>query len=162
MRVMNSIETFFIESRDSATSKGEGVHEKRSFQLGKIPPKGGTTNFSSLALADPHHWRDCAAPPAGRLAAGVGSGVASSRRDAGRMGSARLAQQARFAAPQYERVLGRAVVATKKIGGRNVSRLALWRTDADEESGPDACDHAPVGARHRRQYGRLHGAQWAD
>src|SRR5215831_4189342 len=95
---------------------GESVHEKRSFRLGKLPPKGGTTNFSFLALADSYDRRDRAAPLARRLAAGVGGRVATSRRVIGPMGSARLAQQARSVAAQYERVLGRAVATTKKIG----------------------------------------------
>src|SRR5215510_15496580 len=112
---------------------GEDVHEKRSFRLGNLPPKGGTTNFSFLALADPRCRRDRSAPFARRLAAGVGSGVAPSRRVIGRMGSAQLARQARSAAAQYERILGRALATTEKIGGRNVSRSAVWFTNVAQK-----------------------------
>src|SRR5262247_635421 len=73
---------------------GEGVHEKRSFRLGKIPPKGGTTNFSILALA-----------------------------------------------------------TTEKIGGRDVSRLALWRADAAQTQRVHDGRRAFTGAGRRRKYG---------
>src|SRR5262245_16181299 len=103
--------------------RGEGVNEKRSFRLGNLPPKGGTTNFSFLALADPRYRRDRAAPPTRRLAAGVGGRVALSRKAVGRMGQTRLAQQTRFALAQPGRVCGCALAATEKTGGRNVSGL---------------------------------------
>src|SRR5262245_26501982 len=131
---------------------GEGVHEKRSFRLGKIPPKGGTTNFSFLALADPRNRRDRSAPLARRLAAGVGSGVAPSRRVIGRMGSAQLARQARSAVAQYERVLGRSVATTEKIGGRNVSRLTFWRADVAQEQRLHRCRSVVACARYRGEY----------
>src|SRR5262245_51232958 len=73
--------------------RGEGGREKRSFRFGKIPPKGGTTNFSFLALADRIDRSDRTAPLARRLASGVGSGVAVSRAIVGRMGPTRLAEQ---------------------------------------------------------------------
>src|SRR5215470_3730021 len=69
------------------------------------------------------------------------------------MGSARLAYQARSVAAQYERILGRAVATTEKIGGRNVSRLALWRADAAQEQGIHDGRRAFTGAWHRRKYG---------
>src|SRR5262245_10083966 len=109
--------------------------EKRSFQLGALPPEGGTTNFSCLVLCDSDDRRDRPPPLARGLAAGVGGRAVSSRRVIGPMGSARLAQQARSAVAQYERVLGRAVVTTEKIGGRNVSRLAIRIANIAEESG---------------------------
>src|SRR5262245_18512008 len=69
------------------------------------------------------------------------------------MGSAPLAQQARSAAAQRERILGRALATTKKIGGRDVSRLAIWRTDAAQEQGIHDGRRAFTGAGHRREYG---------
>src|SRR5215475_11989855 len=131
---------------------GEGFHEKRSFRLGKIPPKGGTTNFTILALADSRNRRDRTAPLARRLAAGVGSGVAPSRRVIGRMGSARLIAQARSAAAQYERILGRALATTEKIGGRNVSRSADWFTNVAQEQRLHGCRSVIARARHRGEY----------
>src|SRR5262245_31227997 len=68
------------------------------------------------------------------------------------MGSTRLAPQARFAAAQYERVLGRAVVATEKIGGRDVSRHSLWHTNDAQSAGLHGGGHAGVGVGNRREY----------
>src|SRR5262245_3392595 len=110
--------------------RDEGGLEKRSFRLGKIPPKGGTTNFSFLALADPRRRRDRAAPPARRLAAGVGSRVAVSRDVDHSMGQARSARQTCSVVAQPGRVCRCAVDTTKKNGGRNVSRLEIWRAGA--------------------------------
>src|SRR5262249_36620087 len=81
----------------------------------------------TLSLADPRHRRDRAAAITLRLAAGVGSRVALPRNAAGRMGQAGLAQQTRSTVAQPGRVYGRPVVATKKNGGRNVSRPAFRR-----------------------------------
>src|SRR5215468_6145007 len=100
MCVTNSFETFIIESVILLLRRGESVHEKRSFRLGKLPPKGGTTNFSFLALADQIHRPDCAAPLARGLAAGVGSRVALSRIVAGRVGATHFSKQTRFTAAQ--------------------------------------------------------------
>src|SRR5262245_51550181 len=97
--------------------RGESVHEKRSFRLGKIPPKGGTTNFSLLALAGRFDRRDRAAPIARRLAAGVGGGVAIPRNATDRMGQPQFENQTRSAAAQRRRVLGCAALTTEKIGG---------------------------------------------
>src|SRR5262245_456970 len=69
------------------------------------------------------------------------------------MGSARLAYQARSVAAQYERVLGRALATTEKIGGRDVSRLALWRADAAQTQRVHDGRRAFTGAGHRRKYG---------
>src|SRR5262245_28419116 len=110
--------------------RGEGVHEKRSFRLGNLPPKGRTTNFSFLALADSSHWRDRAASVAGRLAAGVGSRVAVPRSAACPVGSTQLANQIGSAVAQRWRVCGCAVAATKTMGGRGDSRHKVWRTNA--------------------------------
>src|SRR5215510_11047394 len=68
-----------------------------------------------------------------RLAAGMGSRVALSRIVAGRVGASHLANQTRFTAAQPGRVLGCAVVATQTMGGRDVSRFALWSADAFEK-----------------------------
>src|SRR6266545_489455 len=68
------------------------------------------------------------------------------------MGSARLGRQARFAAAQYERVLGRAVAAAEKIGGRDVSRHSLWRTNDAQSAGLYGGRHAGVGVGNRREY----------
>jgi len=38
--------------------RGESACEKRSFQLGKVPPEGGTTNFSLLVLTDQVYRHD--------------------------------------------------------------------------------------------------------
>src|SRR5262245_12877243 len=69
------------------------------------------------------------------------------------MGSARLANQARSVAAQYERILGRSVATTEKTGGRNVSSLALWRADAGQEQRIHAGRGIFTGAGHRREYG---------
>src|SRR5262249_38722649 len=91
--------------------------------------------LSFLAVADPRHRCDRAAPLSRWLAAGVGSRVAVSRRVVSRVGQARLARQTCSAVAQPGRVYGCAVVATKKTGGRNVSRLALWRADVTQNPG---------------------------
>src|SRR4030095_3472429 len=139
--------------------RGESVHEKRSFQLGKLPPKGGTTNFSFLALADQIHRPDGAAPLARRLAAGVGSRVALSRIVAGRVGATHMATQTRFTAAQPGRVLGCAVVTTQTMGGRDVSRFALWRADASEKSWLHRRGRVDARAGHWRERGALFGGQ---
>src|SRR5262245_61051174 len=90
-------------------------------------------SLSLLALADQVDRRNRTAPPARRLAAGVGSGIALSRTAAGRMGQARLAEQIRIAAAEPGRVLGCALLAARKMGGRDVSRLALRYAYAEEE-----------------------------
>src|SRR5215475_8781381 len=110
-------------------------------------------SFSFLALADRARRRDRPAPFARQLATGVGGRVVAPRRDAGRVGSARLAQQARSATAQRERILGRALAATKKIGGRDVSRFALWRANAAQEQRLYCRGDGRPGARHWREYG---------
>src|SRR5262249_9805339 len=135
--------------------RGERIHEKRSFRLGKLPPKGGTTNFSILALADPYGLRDRAAPLTRRLAAGVGSGIAPTRRKSGGVGAAPLNSHDPLASAQYERVLGCAVVTTEKIGGRDVSRLALRRSNVAQTQKLYSRGHAFTGARRRREHGDL-------
>src|SRR5262245_8912699 len=90
--------------------------------------------LSFLALADPLRRPDRAAPLARRLAAGVGSRVALPRGAAQRVGQTQLANQTGFVMAQHECILGCALFAATKIGGRYVSRLALWRADASEAS----------------------------
>src|SRR5262249_43805303 len=104
-----------------------------------------------LALADRIDWCDRAAPVARRLAAGVGGRVATPRSTVGRMGSARLAEQTGLALGLDERLLGSALATTAKMGGRNVSRLALWRAHAAEESWLYFDRRAHTCARHRGQ-----------
>src|SRR5215468_11675278 len=133
MCVTNSFETFIIESVILLLRRGESVHEKRSFRLGEIPPKGGTTNFSFLALADSIHRSNRAAPLPRQVSPGMGSGVGIPRRTAGTMGQARLAEQTRIAVAESRRVLGRAVAAASTMGGRNDSGLALWRANAAQK-----------------------------
>src|SRR5262245_10056972 len=91
-----------------------GQDEKESLQLKYLPPEGGTTNFSFLALVDPSHRRDRAAKASRGLAAGVGSGDALSRNADHSMEQARPARKTRFAVAQRGRVRRRAVSATKK------------------------------------------------
>src|SRR5215831_12729758 len=69
------------------------------------------------------------------------------------MGQAGLAEQTRSAMAQRWSVRRRAVVATKKTGGRNVPGPALRRANAREETRiyVDRRDHAR--ARHRREHG---------
>src|SRR6185503_755967 len=87
-------------------------------------------SFSFLALADSTDRRDRAAPVARRLATGMGSRVTPPRSIARAVGPARLAQQDEPAVAEHKRILGCAVAAIVSIGGRNVSRLALWRAHA--------------------------------
>src|SRR5262245_1365641 len=68
------------------------------------------------------------------------------------MGSTRPAPQVRFVAAQYERVLGRSVVATEKIGGRDVSRHTVWNTNDAQGAGLHGGRHAGVGIGNRREY----------
>ena len=93
--------------------------------------------------------RDRAAKIEGRLAAGMGSGIALSRIAAGQMGQTRLAGQRRSVAAQPGRVCGCAVVAAEKVGGGNVSRPALRRENAAEEQGLHRRGRAHARARHR-------------
>src|SRR5262245_2977496 len=116
-RITNSVETSFIESRDSVGSKLEGFCEKRSFQISNLPTKGGTTNFSFVAMADPIYRRDRSAPLPRPLSPGVGSRAGIPRRDAGPVGQARLAKQTRIAVAQSGRFLGRALATAPKMGG---------------------------------------------
>src|SRR5215470_6747651 len=50
-------------------------------------------------------------------------------------------------------------VMSKEIGGRNVSRLALWSVGADEAPRLYFCLRAHAGARHRRKYGDIQRRQ---
>src|SRR5262245_8144074 len=109
--------------------------------------------FSFLALADCARRRDRPAPFARQLATGVGGRVVAPRRDAGGVGSARLAQQARSVAAQRKRILGRGLAATKKTGGRDVSRPALWRANADQKQRLYRRGDGRPGVRHWREYG---------
>src|SRR5262245_52734083 len=108
--------------------------------------------LKALLLAHRSNRRDRAAPPTRRLAAGVGSRTALSRTAAGRMGPARLAEQTRTAEAQPGRVLGRAVVAARKMGGRDVSRLAIRHTNTAEESRLHFRGRADFGLGHRREH----------
>src|SRR5262245_43558486 len=71
------------------------------------------------------------------------------------MGQARPARQAYSVMAQRGRVYGRALVAAKKIGGRNVSRLALWRADVTQISGLHGGGGVITGAWHRSQHRHL-------
>src|SRR5215475_10863057 len=117
-------------------------------------------SLSFLALADQIHRPDRAAPIARRLAAGVGSRVATSRIVAGRVGATHSAKQTRFTAAQPGRVLGCAVVTTQTMGGRDVSRFALWRADATEKSWLRRRGRVDARAGHWRECGALFGGQW--
>src|SRR5215510_15567874 len=75
------------------------------------------------------------------------------------MGQTQLENKTRSAATERRRVVGRAAVATKKIGGRDVSRLAIWRANAAEESRLQRRDNTDARAGHRRQRGALFGGQ---
>src|SRR5262249_60907706 len=75
------------------------------------------------------------------------------------MGQARLERQNRFAVAQLWRVYGCVMVATKKTGGRNVSRPSLWRADVTEDSGLHTRHHRLSGYRHRREHGGLQRRQ---
>src|SRR5262245_26263142 len=75
------------------------------------------------------------------------------------MGQARSAKQTFSVVAQRGRVYGRALVAAKKIGGRNVSRLALWRADVAQISGLHGRGGVIAGARHRGQHGHLQRGQ---
>ena len=71
---------------------GESADEKTSYQLKTLPLN--TQSLSLLALADPRRRRDRPAPPAHRLAPGVGGRTAPPRAVARRLGAARPAPQA--------------------------------------------------------------------
>src|SRR5215510_5376971 len=85
----------------------------------------------------------------------MGGGTALPRNVDGRVGQARLAKQTRFAATQPGRVSGCAVVTTTKIGGRDVSRLALRRSNAENTTRLYFDRHSNAGAGHRREHGDL-------
>src|SRR5215471_11964458 len=110
---------------------------------------------SFLAMADLCNWRDRAAKTPRRLAAGVGSGIAIPRTAVGRMGPARLAEQAWTAASQPGRVLGCALVAAATMGGRDVSRLALRFANVAEEPRLYFRSRADSQPGHRREHGDL-------
>src|SRR6266542_2352154 len=67
------------------------------------------------------------------------------------MGSPRLARQALSAAAKYERILGRALAATEKIGGRNGSGLAFRRADVAQKARLDTYRDSVPGDGDRRQ-----------
>src|SRR5215510_7752568 len=48
---------------------------------------------------------------------------------------------------------------SREIGGRNVSRLALWSVGANEASRLYFCLRAHTGARHRREHGDIQRRQ---
>src|SRR5262245_20538663 len=100
-----------------------------------------------------------AAPLARRLAAGVGGGIALARSFARRMGQAQLENETRYAAAQPGSVPGCDAVTTTKTGGGNVSRSALWGTNAGEKSRlhVDCNHHACPG--HRGEHGDLQHRQ---
>src|SRR2546428_11250444 len=56
---------------------------------------------------------------------------------------------------QHKRVLGCVLVTTKKSGGRDVSRLALWRANATQEQKLHCGCYSFAGAGHRGEYGDL-------
>src|SRR5262245_38927019 len=68
------------------------------------------------------------------------------------MGQAELAKQTEPALAQHERVLGCDLVATKKIGGRNVSRLALWHSNVAECPWLHVDGHPYAQLRHWREH----------
>src|SRR5215475_2400992 len=75
------------------------------------------------------------------------------------MEEARLGRQTRIAATFFGRVLGRADVATTKIGGRNVSRPAFRLANVAEESRVYRRRGAHAGAGNWREYGAIHPFQ---
>src|SRR5262245_15710046 len=75
------------------------------------------------------------------------------------MGQTQLENKTRSAATERRRVVGRAAVATKKIGGRDVSRLAIWSANAVEESRLHRRDNTDARAGHWRQRVALFGGQ---
>src|SRR5262245_59159770 len=109
----------------------------------------------TASLADRLHWFDRAAPFASRLATGVGSGIALPRADAVPVGPARLAEQTRTASAQPGRVLGCALFAAREMGGRDVSRPAIWHTNAEEESRLHFRGRADSQLGHRRKQRNL-------
>src|SRR5262245_64599311 len=81
----------------------------------------------------------------------MGSGIGLPRGAASALGQVELGRQTRTAAARPGRILGCAVAATTETGGRDVSRLAVWRADAANTARLhfDCCRHA--GARHWRE-----------
>src|SRR5262245_55335358 len=98
-----------------------------------------------------------AAPLARRLAAGMGSGTARARRVVCRLGQTRLAKKTGFAATERRGFLP--LSAATNPGGRDVSRLAIWRANVTEESRFHRRGCVDLGPRHRRQRGALFGGQ---
>src|SRR5689334_14230098 len=86
--------------------------------------------FSFLAVADPIDRRHRAQAAARRLAPGMACRAAIPRAAACGVGAARLADQAQPVRAQHGRLLGRALAAELSMGGRDVSRPALWRAYA--------------------------------
>src|ERR1041384_841328 len=83
--------------------------------------------LSFLAVVDPLDWRNCAAAGARWMEGGMGSGVVLPRVVAGRLGQAQLENKTRFALAKSGRTFGCVVDANLSMGGRYVSRPALWR-----------------------------------
>src|SRR5882724_8157230 len=111
-------------------------------------------------MADLIHRRDRAASNAGRLAAGVDSGVVLSRSTACRVGAIELADQSESGLAQRGRVLGCAVDAKLPLGGRDVSRHSLWHTDDAESAGLYSGCRAGVGVGDRRKHRNLECSEW--
>src|SRR5215471_7654444 len=113
-------------------------------------------SLSLLVLADPIHRRDRAAPLPRPLPPGMGSRTGIPRRTAGPMGSARLAKQTRTAVAESRSILGCALAAATKIGGRCVSRPALRFANAAEESRVHRSRGADAQLGNRREHGALY------
>src|SRR5262245_9511460 len=111
--------------------------------------------FSLLAVADPIHRRDRAAPLPAPLSTGMGGRTGTPRGAAGPLGQVELERQTRTAEARPGRVLGCAVAATTKTGGRNVSRLAVWRAAAAGATQLHFDCRRHSGARHWRERGAL-------
>src|SRR5882724_5833776 len=71
------------------------------------------------------------------------------------MGAIELADQNEFGATQRRRLLGCAVDANLSLGGRDVARHSLWRTNDAQSAGLYGGCCAGAGFGNRREHGRF-------